>query len=233
MRKLLMVLMAIAAALFVASTLMIASMYRRSVSPPEAPAVQPGQIGVFSGDPAVPAPGLDALVLPTFSLMTHTGSTFTNDSFRGRVTIVDFIFTNCPFICPGLMQVMQGLQTNLSGTGVRLLSISVDPAHDTPEVLGAYAKKHACDTTRWTFAVGTPETTKALIAGGFKFVVEEDAKVTIDLANGAKMNNILHPSWLALIGPDGKVLQIAMSSNPDDVKGLEARARALDATLKK
>ena len=57
-----------------------------------------------------------------------------------RVWIASFIFTRCPLSCPRITTVMKGLQERLAGTDVQLVSLSVDPEHDTPEVLADYAR---------------------------------------------------------------------------------------------
>lgn len=69
---------------------------------------------------------------------------FRPESFRGKVVIVDFIFTSCTTICPALSSVMASVQRGLGdqmGKDVLLLSISVDPANDTPQVMRAYAQR--------------------------------------------------------------------------------------------
>jgi protein SCO1 len=69
---------------------------------------------------------------------------FRPESFRGKVVIVDFIFTTCTTICPALSSVMASVQRGLGeqmGKDVLLLSISVDPVNDTPPVMRAYAQR--------------------------------------------------------------------------------------------
>lgn len=232
------VVVSVVLAAFVTSAVFLAMNWKRvssasgGVTPTERYGGEGGARASFQGDPMVPAPGLETIRLPAFVLTDQHGKAFTEADFRGRVTVVNFMFTHCPFICPMLVQVMKQVAEDLKGTGVRLLSVSVDPEHDTPERLLAYAKEHEADRERWTFGVGTAEMTQRLIGDGFKFVVEADEKVKIDLPEGGKMSNIVHPSWLALVGPEGQVLQIAMSSNPEDVASMASRARAVDAKIK-
>jgi len=72
----------------------------------------------------------------------------------GPVTVVDFIYTRCPSVCQSLgaelYQAQQRIQSE--GSAVRLLSVSIDPAHDTPPALAAYARLHRADARIWTIA---------------------------------------------------------------------------------
>jgi cytochrome oxidase Cu insertion factor (SCO1/SenC/PrrC family) len=67
---------------------------------------------------------------------------------------------------------MQALQAELAGTDARLVSITVDPAHDSPEVLRAYADSYDADPARWLFLTGSEEAVDALVRGGFKMAVD-------------------------------------------------------------
>ena len=80
--------------------------------------------------------------LPDFQLTDQDERPFGKKNMEGRVWIVDFVFTRCPTVCTTLSERMSKLQVRLRNTGgdVRLLSISVDPEHDTPAVLKEYAK---------------------------------------------------------------------------------------------
>jgi protein SCO1/2 len=166
--------------------------------------------------------------LPAFVLRDQDGKTIDNSIFNGRLTVVDFFFTHCKLVCPALTQHMVDQQRALKGTGARLLSVSVDPEHETPETLKRYAAEHEADLTRWTFACGDRQTIGAIIEGGMKFAVGDDPNPdrAIDLAGGKKMNNIVHPSWFALVGPKGEVLGIYLAEVDEDMSALTARVRA-------
>lgn len=176
--------------------------------------------------PLTPDDRVRTLSIPEFSLTAQDNSPVTRASLTGRVTIVDFIFTHCPFICPTLTGKMKELSLQLADTPVRFLSVSVDPKNDTPARLAEYAKDNNADLLRWTFATGEMATVKSIVNGGLKFDLEEDAKQPIKLPDGSFMNNIRHPSWLALIGPDAQVLGVYLASVPEDMQALEQRARA-------
>lgn len=95
----------------------------------------------------VPATAGDTQVtLPNVVLRDADGHAFKlrPETFRGKVVIVDFIFTRCTTICPALSTVMASVQRGLGeqiGKEVLLVSVSVDPANDTPQVMRAYADR--------------------------------------------------------------------------------------------
>lgn len=212
---------------FLSSAATLAYWRYREANPPQAAST------TSDSDPGEVSANAAGLTIPPFSLSTQDGGTFTEKDLLGRITIVDFIFTHCPFICPTLTERMSGLADRLKGTGVRFLSMSVDPAHDTPATLKAYASKHNADLSRWTMGVGTQTTVDSVLKDGLNFLIQEDRQVPITLPGGGTMNNIVHPSWFLLVGADGRALGVYLSSSPEDLAALEARARALDKRLKK
>ena len=78
--------------------------------------------------------------LPQFELQNQLGERFTDADLRGRVVVVDFIFTSCPDVCPLLTQQLATLRKRMPlDAPLSFASFSVDPEHDTPEVLRRYA----------------------------------------------------------------------------------------------
>ena len=95
--------------------------------------------------------------MPAFSLVDQTGRTVTQNDLKGKTWIADFIYTSCPDQCPMIsrhMEVLQGLLPKESR--IQLVSISVDPKHDTPAVLARYAKRYHADPAHWRFLTGRP-----------------------------------------------------------------------------
>ncbi|WP_042224251.1 SCO family protein [Oceanobacillus manasiensis] len=102
------------------------------------------------------------------------------ESTNGKAKLVAFFFTDCPDICPLTMVDLKELQTmlkeeNLFGDKVELVSISLDPDNDTPEVITDYAANFQADTKGWKWLRGTPENTKQ-IAKEFQmqYEIEDD-----------------------------------------------------------
>ena len=95
---------------------------------------------------------------PDFSLTSQDGAEVTLGSFRGKVVAVTFIYTSCPDVCPMLSDKLARVQDELGpdfGTKVAFLSITVDPEHDTPEVLKEHAELLDADLAGWSFLTGT------------------------------------------------------------------------------
>ena len=112
----------------------------------------------------------DLGTVPPFSLVDDQHQTFTEAALRGHPTIVDFVFTRCDSICPMLSARMAKLQEKLSDTraeSIKLLSISVDPQHDTPDVLAAYAHRFGAHPDKWRFLTGPREDIVRLVTGPF------------------------------------------------------------------
>ena len=87
------------------------------------------------------------------------GQRFDSADLAGKVWIADFIYTNCPAECPMMTARMQHVAKQLTGkTDVRLVSISVDPARDSPEALNNFARRFGGPTNQWFFLTGSPAT---------------------------------------------------------------------------
>ena len=99
--------------------------------------------------------------MPTYHLTNELGQAITTTQFKGQALAITFLFTRCPFptFCPRLANDFAETQQKLLArtTGPRnwhLLTISIDPEFDQPEILKAYAKAHDYDPAHWTFATG-------------------------------------------------------------------------------
>jgi protein SCO1 len=90
-----------------------------------------------------------------FQLTDQTGQSFDSQSLAGHVWVADFIYTTCPGPCPMMSSHMHQVQSRTEETpDVKLVSFTVDPAHDTPPVLAAYSKHFLADPARWSFLTG-------------------------------------------------------------------------------
>jgi len=118
-----------------------------------------------------PDPKLDDLgPVPAFTLTDEQGHVFTEEALRGHPTIVDFVFTRCDTICPVVsarMERMQEVLGDRKAEDVKLLSISVDPAYDTPDKLRIYAQRFHAIPTKWKFLTGPVDKVRALVEGPF------------------------------------------------------------------
>ena len=116
-------------------------------------------------------PKLDDLgAVPAFNLTDNTGQVFTEEALRGHPTIIDFVFTRCDTICPVVSARMQRLQESLldrKADSIKLISITVDPEHDTPEKLAEYAARFSAKPEKWRFLTGPKDKVRALVEGPF------------------------------------------------------------------
>jgi len=139
---------------------------------------------------------------PAFTLSDQNGDKFSSADLNGKVWLVSFVFTTCNGSCPAtthrMGQVQEALKEKcLTKEGkVRLLSITLDPARDTPEALRGYMKLYDADPGGWTFLTGASEdVNKAVAAWGMW---------TKPAANG----QLDHPSRIFLVDRKGKVREI-------------------------
>ncbi|MGE5193953.1 MAG: SCO family protein, partial [Deltaproteobacteria bacterium] len=116
----------------------------------------------------------DPAGIEDFSLTECHGRTVTKADLLGQPWVACFIFTRCAGPCPRVSEQMQMLQNRLKGIDVRLVSFSVDPDRDTPEVLLDYAKRYKADPEKWWFLTGDKETIFRLIRKSFRMIVDED-----------------------------------------------------------
>jgi protein SCO1/2 len=161
----------------------------------------------------------NSLYLPSFTLTDRNGDEFTEAYLDGKYTVVEFFYTSCPLICPTMTATMRDIQFETEDIGLQLMSVSIDPEVDTPEVLKNYANGFKADPQRWKFGRGTSDMTQILLMGvGFELGV-------LDTEDGFR--NIDHPSSLLLVGPDRHVIGLYRYSDPDDVQRLIENAREL------
>ena len=93
--------------------------------------------------------------VPDFSFIERSGRKVERQDLLGKVWVVDLIYTRCPDTCPLQSAEMARLQAELvNEADARLVSITVDPARDTPEVLARYARRFGADPQRWLFLTG-------------------------------------------------------------------------------
>ena len=117
-----------------------------------------------------------------FKLLNQNGDTITQDDYKDKIYVADFFFTTCQDICPIMTEHMVEIQKELKEDNeVLLLSHSVIPEYDTPEILKAYALKKGVDDTRWNLVTGSRKEIYTLARKSYLAVKdipgEEDAMV--------------------------------------------------------
>lgn len=152
-------------------------------------------------------------IVPEFSLVDQRGEPFGSSQLIGHPWIADFIFTRCAGQCLGMAVRMQEVQAQLpSESEVRLVSFSVDPEYDTPEVLARYAVEHGAQFGRWVFLTGERSTIYQLSVEGFRLGVAEGAP--------SDAEPILHSTRLVLVDADGRIRGYYDATEPPAVDRL-------------
>jgi protein SCO1/2 len=140
--------------------------------------------------------GLEVLgTVPDFAFTDQTGRPVRAADLRGRVQVANFIFTRCPTVCPTTTLKMQRLGERLAehADAVHLVSFSVDPEHDKPPVLAAFASRYRADPARWKFLTGPPAAVRSAVEEGFRIAVDRG----VELADGTP--NIVHGTHFVLL----------------------------------
>jgi len=134
---------------------------------------------------------------PSYKLTDQNRKTITNADYKGKVYVLEFFFSSCPTICPRMNQSMLQIQNKFFGNpNFGIASISIDPEHDTPEVLKAHAQTLGVQSSNWHFLTGDKTYIFDLANKGFNLYAGENAKV-----NGG----FEHSGLFALIDKDGKI----------------------------
>ena len=119
---------------------------------------------------------------PGFTLMDADGKKVELSDFRGNVVVMNFLYTNCPDICPLHSEKVASIQESINQTPmkdmVQFITITTDPAFDTPKILKSYGREHGLDLVNWIFltsGVNKPAATRKLAERyGFKFTLGKE-----------------------------------------------------------
>jgi protein SCO1/2 len=159
-------------------------------------------------------------IVPVFRLVDQDGTGLTDEDLRGHPTVLTFLFTRCPLpeFCPRMVGHFKQLQRAIVAdpllAAVRLLSISLDPEFDSPQVLSEYGRAMGADFTRWRFATGALDQV-AVLTRAFAVHTERTGPL------------LDHTLATALIDAEGRVVELWRGTGwtAEDVLGtLRARA---------
>ncbi|KQS33789.1 SCO family protein [Dyadobacter sp. Leaf189] len=115
-------------------------------------------------------------VIPAFSFVNQNGETVTEKAVENKIYVADFFFTTCPTICPVMKRQMIKVYNEYKGNeDVMILSHSIDPEHDTPEVLNKYAKDLGVEGKQWQFLTGDKEKIFKIGQTNYMVTVETDS----------------------------------------------------------
>ena len=181
----------------------------------------------------------EAKKVPAFAFTNQNGKTITNKDYEGKVYVIEFFFTTCPTICPRMSQNLVQIQNTFEGfEDFGVASFTINPSHDTQEVLKAYAEKYGVTNPNWHLMTGEKETIYELANQGFNLYAAEAENV----AGGFE-----HSGNFALIDKNGFIRSrtddygnpiiyyrgIVSESEKVDDDGVKEEISALKADIKK
>jgi protein SCO1/2 len=152
--------------------------------------------------------------VPPFTLTAEDGSEYGSAQLKGKVWVANFIFTTCHGPCPRMTARMKSLQEATRDVAdLRLVSITIDPARDTPAVLAGYGKRYAADPARWRLLTGSEDGIRKVSLDAFR----------LGDAGGA----LEHSSRFALVDRDGDIRGYYDTSEAGAIGQLEQDLRKL------
>jgi cytochrome oxidase Cu insertion factor (SCO1/SenC/PrrC family) len=134
--------------------------------------------------------------LPDLKLINQYLQPVSLASLKGKPVLFDFFYTTCPGPCLMLTARMRSIADQLGdslGSKASFVSVTVDPEHDRPRQLLAYAKEQRADRKGWLFLTGSPNQIDALMAR-FRLVRQHESDGSVD-----------HVLEFFLVGPDGRL----------------------------
>ncbi|WP_347050468.1 SCO family protein [Flavobacterium olei] len=134
---------------------------------------------------------------PKFELTNQNNVKISNETYKGKVYVLEFFFTTCPSICPKMnMSMLEIEKTFFGNPNFGIVSITIDPKHDTPQVLKDHAKLLGVKSSTWNFLTGDREVIMDLSNKGFNLYAGENSKVS---------GGFEHSGLFALIDKDGNI----------------------------
>jgi len=153
--------------------------------------------------------------VPEFKLTAQSGQVFDSKSLDGKIWVADFIFTTCTGPCPRMSSQMRAVQSSIASLpDVRLVSFTVDPSHDTPQVLQKYAARYHAQPDRWLFLTGDQRDLQSICREGFKL--------------GDVDGSLVHSTRFVLMDRKGRVRGLYGTSEDDAVQRLIRDIRTLE-----
>src|SRR5437016_9783336 len=162
--------------------------------------------------------------VPDFAFIERSGQSVTRADLLGKVWIASVIFTRCVDECPLVSSHMARLQDVFAAEpDVRLVSITVDPAYDTPEVLTRYAQSFAAQPQRWLFLTGDKATIYRLVREGFRLGLM-DPQESVRSSALPEAGRLRHTLW-QILTPELALAQHGTHPHDDAQRAITHSAR--------
>ncbi|MCX7551671.1 SCO family protein [Xanthomarina sp. F2636L] len=148
----------------------------------------------------------EAKKVPSFSFTDQNGNTISNKDYEGKVYVVEFFFTTCPTICPKMNKNLVDIQNAFKGNkDFGIASFSINPEHDTMEVLKDYASQYGITNPNWHLMTGEKADIYELANKGFNLYTAEAEEVE---------GGFEHSGNFALIDKNGFIRSRILNGNP-------------------
>lgn len=157
--------------------------------------------------------------VPAFTLTDQQARTVSRDGLKGHVWIASFFFSRCAGTCPMTSAKMARLQREVADPDVRLVSFSMDPQYDTPEVLGEYAQQFHADAARWHMLTGERRQITGVVEG----------LGLADPKQGPSADGLVHSDRFVLVDRDGRTRGEYVSTDETALRHLAEDAIKLAA----
>ena len=135
--------------------------------------------------------------VPQFELTNHNGKKISNKDYEGKVYVLEFFFSTCPSICPIMNKNMITIEKEFANEpNFGIVSITINPENDTPEVLKEHAKSLGITSENWNFLTGDLDYIMNLSNKGFNIYAGKNSKVS---------GGFEHSGLFALIDKKGNI----------------------------
>jgi protein SCO1 len=154
--------------------------------------------------------------LPAFKLVDQDGKEFTDKELRGKPFVASFVFTHCAGPCPMMFGKMAAMQKSVTNANVRLVTFTVDPERDTPEVLKKKATDLGAEPGRWVFLTGDKDAIHKLLREGMHMATPKPED-----------DPLMHTTAFYLFDANGSCRARYFSGRDDEMERLAKDADAL------
>jgi protein SCO1 len=136
--------------------------------------------------------------VPGFRFTDQDGKPFGSAELKGKTYVADFFFTRCPSICKDLTAALKRVQEEYKeAKNLEFVSFTIDPAHDSAQVLKAYARKYEANERNWHFLRGSKDSVQFLMNQGGYLLLKPEWNEDL-----AKVN---HSELIVLVDRDGHI----------------------------
>lgn len=147
-----------------------------------------------------------------FRLVNQDGDSVTDSFLKDKIYVADFFFTTCPTICPVMSNELERVQEAFEGDlGIQIVSHTVQPEYDSPEILKEYAALHKANLNQWTFLTGDKSEIYSLARKSYFAVTTE---------GDGGISDFIHTENFVLVDKKKRIRGFYDGTSADDVNRL-------------